>query len=122
MSYSYASLDGIPLNGLRFFTVYGPWGRPDMSPWLFTDRILSGRPVEVFNHGQMRRDFTYVDDIAAGVLAALDRPPAFAAGQPPVEEIGRASCRESVCQYVLISVVAASLKKKTNNTTEKENN
>src|SRR3546814_8875441 len=54
MSCSYASLYGIPLTGLRFFTVYGPWGRPDMSTWLFTDRILSGRPVEVFNHGQMR--------------------------------------------------------------------
>ena len=76
MSYSYASLYGIPSTGLRFFTVYGPWGRPDMSPWLFTDRILSGRPIEVFNHGQMRRDFTYIDDIVAGVLASVDRPPA----------------------------------------------
>ncbi len=75
MSYSYASLYGIPSTGLRFFTVYGPWGRPDMSPWLFTERILDGRPIEVFNHGQMQRDFTYIDDIVAGVIAALDRPP-----------------------------------------------
>ncbi len=84
MSYSYASLYGIPTTGLRFFTVYGPWGRPDMSPWLFTDRILNGRPIEVFNHGQMRRDFTYVDDIVAGVVGALDRPPAGAGDGPPV--------------------------------------
>ena len=75
MSYSYASLYGIPSTGLRFFTVYGPWGRPDMSPWLFADRILRGRPIDVFNNGQMRRDFTYIDDIVAGVIAALDRPP-----------------------------------------------
>ena len=75
MTYSYASLYGIPSTGLRFFTVYGPWGRPDMSPWLFADRILRGNPIQVFNHGQMRRDFTFVDDIVAGVLAALDHPP-----------------------------------------------
>jgi len=83
MSYSYASLYGIPSTGLRFFTVYGPWGRPDMSPWLFTDRILDGRPIEVFNHGQMQRDFTYVDDIVAGVVAALDRPPTATDGAAP---------------------------------------
>ena len=83
MSYSYASLYGIPSTGLRFFTVYGPWGRPDMSPWLFTERILRGQPIEVFNRGEMRRDFTYVDDIVAGVLAALDRPPAAQGSEPP---------------------------------------
>lgn len=83
MSYSYASLYGIPLTGLRFFTVYGPWGRPDMSPWLFADRILRGRPIEVFNHGRMRRDFTYIDDIVAGVVASLDRPPVATAEMPP---------------------------------------
>lgn len=75
MSHSYASLYRVPCTGLRFFTVYGPWGRPDMSPWLFTERILRGEPIQVFNHGQMRRDFTYIDDIVNGVLAALDRPP-----------------------------------------------
>ena len=83
MSYSYASLYGIPTTGLRFFTVYGPWGRPDMSPWLFTDSILRGQPIKVFNQGQMRRDFTYIDDIVSGVLAALDHPPAAQGSEPP---------------------------------------
>jgi UDP-glucuronate 4-epimerase len=76
MSESYAHLYRIPQTGLRFFTVYGPWGRPDMAVWLFTAAILQGRPIKVFNDGRMLRDFTYVDDIVAGVLAALDRPPA----------------------------------------------
>lgn len=75
MSESYAHLYRLPMTGLRFFTVYGPWGRPDMAVWLFTEAILAGRPIRVFNDGAMRRDFTYVDDIVAGVLAALDRPP-----------------------------------------------
>lgn len=76
ISESYAHLYRIPLTGLRFFTVYGPWGRPDMAVWKFTDAILNGRPIQVYNHGRMQRDFTYVDDIVAGVVAALDRPPA----------------------------------------------
>ena len=76
MSETYAHLYRLPQTGLRFFTVYGPWGRPDMMPWLFTAAILAGRTIEVFNHGDMRRDFTYIDDIVAGVLAALGRPPA----------------------------------------------
>jgi UDP-glucuronate 4-epimerase len=75
MSESYAHLYRLPQTGLRFFTVYGPWGRPDMAVWLFTDAILNGRPIQVFNEGRMRRDFTYIDDIVAGVLAALDNPP-----------------------------------------------
>ena len=75
MSESYAHLYRIPLTGLRFFTVYGPWGRPDMALWLFTDAILRGRPIQLFNRGDMFRDFTYIDDIVAGVLGALDRPP-----------------------------------------------
>jgi UDP-glucuronate 4-epimerase len=74
-SHSYAHLFGLGLTGLRFFTVYGPWGRPDMAPWLFTQAIDEGRPIRLFNHGDMRRDFTFVTDIVAGVLAALDRPP-----------------------------------------------
>lgn len=74
MSSAYADLYGIPLTGLRFFTVYGPWGRPDMAYWLFTDSILKGRPVRLFNEGRMLRDFTFVDDIVAGVIAALDHP------------------------------------------------
>lgn len=76
MSESYAHLYKIPLTGLRFFTVYGPWGRPDMAPWLFTEAILTGQPIKVFNHGKMRRDFTYIDDIVTGVIATLDSPPA----------------------------------------------
>ncbi len=76
MSDSYAHLFRIPQTGLRFFTVYGPWGRPDMAPWIFTDAILAGRPIRLNNGGRMKRDFTYVDDIVAGVLAALDQPPA----------------------------------------------
>jgi UDP-glucuronate 4-epimerase len=73
MAHSYSHLYNIPTTGLRFFTVYGPWGRPDMAPMLFTDAILSGRPIKVFNHGNMRRDFTYIDDIVEGVLRVLDR-------------------------------------------------
>ncbi|APE28570.1 SDR family NAD(P)-dependent oxidoreductase [Aurantiacibacter gangjinensis] len=76
LSESYAHLYRIPLTGLRFFTVYGPWGRPDMAAWLFTEAILSGRPITVFNKGEMWRDFTYIDDIVSGVIAVLDNPPA----------------------------------------------
>jgi UDP-glucuronate 4-epimerase len=75
MSETYAHLYRLPLTGLRFFTVYGPWGRPDMALWNFTDAILSGRPIKVFNGGDMRRDFTYIDDIIAGVIACLNTPP-----------------------------------------------
>ena len=75
MSETYAHLYRLPQTGLRFFTVYGPWGRPDMAMWLFTKAILEGRPIDVYGEGDMRRDFTYIDDIAAGVLAALDNPP-----------------------------------------------
>jgi UDP-glucuronate 4-epimerase len=81
MSETYAHLYRLPLTGLRFFTVYGPWGRPDMAPWIFTSKILAGEPIPVFNHGRMQRDFTYVDDIVKGVIAALDRPP-IDDGQP----------------------------------------
>ncbi|MFN2099298.1 GDP-mannose 4,6-dehydratase [Altererythrobacter sp. MF3-039] len=75
MSESYAHLYRIPMTGLRFFTVYGPWGRPDMMPWIFTSKILAGEPIQVFNHGKMRRDFTFIDDIVAGVTACLDSSP-----------------------------------------------
>ncbi len=76
MAHSYSHLYRLPCTGLRFFTVYGPWGRPDMSPILFADAIMQGRPIPVFNQGHHRRDFTYIDDIVAGVLACLDRIPA----------------------------------------------
>jgi UDP-glucuronate 4-epimerase len=80
ISHTYSHLYGIPQTGLRFFTVYGPWGRPDMAPMLFTGAILAGEPIRVFNNGQMQRDFTYIDDIVDGVVRALDRP---ARGTPP---------------------------------------
>lgn len=76
MAHSYAHLFGLPVTGLRFFTVYGSWGRPDMAPMLFSRAICEGRPIRLFNHGKNRRDFTHVDDIAGGVLAALRHPPA----------------------------------------------
>jgi len=75
MAHSYAHLYGIPTTGLRFFTVYGPWGRPDMAPFAFTAKILAGEPIDVYNNGQHARDFTYVDDIVEGVVRVLDRVP-----------------------------------------------
>ncbi len=73
MAHTYSHLYGLPTTGLRFFTVYGPWGRPDMALFLFTKAILEGKPIDVFNHGRMRRDFTYVDDIVEGVVRVMDR-------------------------------------------------
>jgi UDP-glucuronate 4-epimerase len=75
MAHSYAHLFGLPATGLRFFTVYGPWGRPDMAMWLFADAILHGRPIKLFNRGDMRRDFTYVDDVVTAVIKLIDHPP-----------------------------------------------
>ncbi|HUC12662.1 MAG TPA: SDR family NAD(P)-dependent oxidoreductase [Stellaceae bacterium] len=77
---SYSHLYGLPATGLRYFTAYGPWGRPDMAAWLFTEAILANRPIKVFNEGRMARDFTYIDDIVAGTIAAHDRPPAVGDG------------------------------------------
>jgi UDP-glucuronate 4-epimerase len=74
MAHTYSHLYGLPTSGLRFFTVYGPWGRPDMSPFLFADAILNNKPIKVFNHGDMMRDFTYIDDIVEGVVRVLDKP------------------------------------------------
>jgi UDP-glucuronate 4-epimerase len=75
ISFSYSHIHKLPVTGLRFFTVYGPWGRPDMAAYLFCDAIMAERPIRVFNEGRMERDFTYIDDVVAGVIAALDRPP-----------------------------------------------
>ncbi|MDD7442978.1 MAG: SDR family NAD(P)-dependent oxidoreductase [Sutterellaceae bacterium] len=75
MAASYSTLYGLPATGLRYFTVYGPWGRPDMAPWLFTDAILAGRPIKVFNHGDMLRDFTFVDDIVEATVRVIRRIP-----------------------------------------------
>ncbi len=80
MAHVYSQVHGLAATGLRYFTVYGPWGRPDMSPMLFAKAILEGKPIQVFNHGDMQRDFTYIDDVAEGTLRVLDRPPA---GTPP---------------------------------------
>jgi UDP-glucuronate 4-epimerase len=85
MAHSYSHLYGLPATGLRFFTVYGPWGRPDMAYFDFTRAILAGEPIRVFNHGRMSRDFTFIDDIVAGVVAVLDAP--------PIASAERAQCR-----------------------------
>ena len=82
MSYCYSHLYGVPQTGLRFFTVYGPWGRPDMALYIFTKKISEGHPIHVFNHGDMQRDFTYIDDTVAGVIASLDNPPTSESGPP----------------------------------------
>ena len=74
MAHTYSHLFQLPTTGLRFFTVYGPWGRPDMAYFLFTDAILQGRPIKIFNHGKMSRDFTYIDDIIEGVIRVIDNP------------------------------------------------
>jgi UDP-glucuronate 4-epimerase len=87
MSQCYSHLYSIPQTGLRFFTVYGPWYRPDMALWKFAECILEGRPIRVFNHGDMRRDFTWIGDVVAGVVAALDRPPTAKEGEPPPHRI-----------------------------------
>ena len=76
MAHAYSHLFALPVTGLRFFTVYGPWGRPDMALFLFAKAILEDRPIDVFNHGRMQRDFTYIDDIAEGVVRVLDKPAA----------------------------------------------
>ena len=83
MAHSYAHLYQIPTVGLRFFTVYGPWGRPDMSPYIFTNSILNEKPIKVFNKGEMMRDFTFIDDIVSGILGALDTPPINLSASPP---------------------------------------
>ena len=83
MAHTYSHLFGLPTTGLRFFTVYGPWGRPDMALFLFTKAILEGRPIDVYNHGKMQRDFTFIDDIADGIIRVLDRPAAPDLGYDP---------------------------------------
>ena len=83
MAYAYAHLFGLPATGLRFFTVYGPWGRPDMAYWLFTEAIMEGQPVRLYNHGHMRRDFTYVDDVIEAVVRLIWKPATTSVGAPP---------------------------------------
>src|SRR5262247_3061225 len=76
MAHAYAHLFGLPMTGLRFFTAYGPWGRPDMAMWIFTKSIIADEPIKLFNSGNMRRDFTYIDDVVESVMRLVDRPPA----------------------------------------------
>ena len=83
MSYTYSHLFGIPTTGLRFFTVYGPWGRPDMALFIFTKNIIEGKPIDVYNHGKMFRDFTYIDDLVEGVVRVIDTPPSVKNNQSP---------------------------------------
>jgi UDP-glucuronate 4-epimerase len=111
MAYTYAHLYKMPCTGLRFFTVYGPWGRPDMAAYLFTTKILAGEPIPVFNQGHMRRDFTYIDDSVAGVLGVLDRPAKKDPGTAPsrVYNIGN-SRTETLMDY--IGVIEKALGKK----------
>ena len=100
MSHAYAHLYGIAQTGLRFFTVYGPWGRPDMAYFSFAEAILAGRPITVYDGGRLRRDFTYIDDIVAGVLGCLDRPPS---GTPPIRLMNIGNNRsESVADLVAL--------------------
>lgn len=98
IAYTYAHLYGFPCTGLRFFTVYGPWGRPDMAYYSFTRAIIEGRPIRMFNNGEMWRDFTYVDDIVQGTLQALRRP---ASGSPPHAVYNLGNCRpEKLTDFV----------------------
>jgi UDP-glucuronate 4-epimerase len=110
MAHSYSHLYSIPTTGLRFFTVYGPWGRPDMSAFLFVKAILEGKPIRVFNNGDMRRDFTYIDDIVRGVIAVTDMP-SGSAGVPPYRLYNIGNHRsEPIMRF--ISVVESSLGRK----------
>ncbi|HBM90789.1 MAG TPA: protein CapI [Rhodospirillaceae bacterium] len=101
IAYTYAHLYNMPCTGLRFFTVYGPWGRPDMAAYLFTKNILAGEPIPVFNKGNMRRDFTYIDDIVAGVVGVLDNPEKREEGKVPTRlyNIGN-SKTEKLMDYI----------------------
>ncbi len=109
MAYSYSHLFGLPVTGLRYFTVYGPWGRPDMSPWLFTSAILDGRPIDVFNHGRMQRDFTYIDDIVEGTLRVLARAPVGGAGGGPPYRLYNIGNRQPVALMDFIGTLERTL-------------
>jgi UDP-glucuronate 4-epimerase len=103
MAYTYSHLYQIPTTGLRFFTVYGPWGRPDMAYFSFTRAILAGEPIKVFNHGNMRRDFTYIDDVVEGILRVCDRPPAT--GDTPPHRLYNLGNHQPVSLLHFISVL-----------------
>ena len=111
MAHSYAHLYQIPTVGLRFFTVYGPWGRPDMSPYIFTNSILNEKPIKVFNKGEMMRDFTFIDDIVSGILGALDTPPISLNASPP-HKIYNLGNNKPVSLMNYISVIERACNKK----------
>jgi len=111
MAHCYSHLYKIPSTGLRFFTVYGPWGRPDMAAFLFVKAILAGKPITVFNHGDMRRDFTYVDDIVEGILAVADRRPAGPAVPAIVYNIGNHRA-EPLTRFISVLEEALGIKAK----------
>lgn len=100
MAHSYSHLFGIPCTGLRLFTVYGPWGRPDMSPYLFADAISSNKPLKVYNHGKMRRDFTYIDDVVEGIRLVMDRPPLA----NPSWDNNKVDCATSSAPFALYNI------------------
>jgi len=112
MAYCYAHLFRLPVTGLRFFTVYGPWGRPDMAAWLFTKAIIEGQPIQLFNYGKMRRDFTYIDDIVAGVVACLSMPPVDLPERPPFRLYNLGNHRSEELEH-FVSVVERALGRKT---------
>lgn len=97
MCQTYAHLYGIPITGLRFFTVYGPWGRPDMAYFKFAEAIRTGRAIDVYNHGNMKRDFTYIDDIVDGIASLLESPPAPYVRRPPTASTTLATIGQSAC-------------------------
>jgi UDP-glucuronate 4-epimerase len=108
MSHAYGHLFGVPQTGLRFFTVYGPWGRPDMAYFSFAEAILEGREITLYDGGQLRRDFTYIDDAVAGVLGCLARPPAGEASRPPVRIVNIGN-RQPQSVTALIGLLEAAL-------------
>ena len=99
MSYAYSHTYGFPQIGLRLFTVYGPWGRPDMSAYIFTSKILSGKKIPVYKHGDMQRDFTYIDDVVDGILSALDKPPKNNISHHQIYNLGNNKA-ESLMRYI----------------------
>ncbi len=112
MSHSYAHLYRLPQTGLRFFTVYGPWGRPDMALWIFTESILAGKPIRVFNRGDMQRDFTYVDDIVAGIIGVMDNPPADGGADAPPHRVYNIGNHRSEQLLRLIEILEDALDRK----------
>lgn len=112
MANVYSKLYGIPTTGLRFFTVYGPWGRPDMAPILFTKAIVAGEPIKVFNNGNLSRDFTYIDDIIEGVVRVIDKAPAATDGHPVPAEVYNIGCGHPMQLMDFIRTLEKSLGKK----------